>query len=56
MTDVICKACGEQLGVLDDFDDGDTVQCDECDSEYRFAYSEDSRYPETLKMYNVYEG
>lgn len=36
MTLAICKACGEDLGELEDHEDGDEVACPECDSEYVF--------------------
>lgn len=37
MTQAVCKACGETLGELDDFEPGDSVECTTCETGYEFV-------------------
>lgn len=48
---IVCKACGASLGILDDYDEGDHVECPDCGTGYDFAYRPDSRHPDHLKMF-----
>lgn len=44
MTDITCKACGEQLGELEDVEVGDTLTCPECETGYEFVENPNPAY------------